>query len=97
MIEVMSRHAATEERRAARSSWTVEVFRQGEEPGDDPGAAPAAVAAVRAMLGFQATYQYVPELAGTVAVRRTIGRSSIGRWISAAASPSATPAHQTPS
>ena len=32
-----------------------------------------------------------------VAGWRTIGRSSIGRWISAAASPSATPAHHTPS
>ena len=31
----MSRHAAAEERRAARSSWTIEVFRLGEEPGDD--------------------------------------------------------------
>ena len=41
--------------------------------------------------------QYVPEPAGTVAVCRTIGRSSIGRWISAAAIPSATPAHHTPS
>jgi len=32
----MSRnHAAAEERRAARSSWPVKVFRLGEEPGDD--------------------------------------------------------------
>ncbi len=32
----MSRsHAAAEERRAARSSWSVKVFRLGEEPGDD--------------------------------------------------------------
>ena len=38
-----------------------------------------------------------PGPAGAVAGWRTIGRSSIGRWISAAASPSATPAHHTPS
>ena len=32
----MSRnHAAAEERRSARSSWSVKVFRLGEEPGDD--------------------------------------------------------------